>query len=352
MNKILKIGDYEISKGSRTYVIAEMSGNHNMDYDRAIKIIQAAKESGADAVKLQTYTADTITLDSDNPCFRIHHGTLWDGTTLHRLYQEAYTPWEWQPRLQEKAKELGIELFSSPFDFSSVDFLENMKVPAYKVASFEITDIPLIRNIASRGKPIIISTGIATISDIELALKTCKEVGNEDIILLKCCSAYPSPYEDINLNTMVNMADTFDCIVGLSDHTLGDTVAIASVAMGAKIIEKHLTLSRKDGGVDADFSMEPDEFKLMVDHIRVAEKAIGTVSYDLTDKQLSARQFSRSLFITKDMKVGEVLTEKNMRSIRPANGLHTKYYEELLGRKVAKDVKAGTPLSWDIIENR
>ena len=350
MEKKIIINNHEISEQSHTYIIAEMSGNHNMDYDRAVKILYAAKESGADAIKLQTYTADTITLDSDASYFRVADGTLWDGETLHSLYEKAYTPWEWQPKLQEIANNIGIDFFSSPFDFTSVEFLENMKIPAYKVASFEITDIPLIRKIAGTGKPIIISTGIATLSDIELALKTCKEVGNNKVILLKCCSAYPSPYEDINLKTMVNMANTFDCIVGLSDHTMGDAVAVASVALGAKIIEKHLTLSRKDGGVDAEFSMEPSEFKEMVDNIRIVEKALGNVSYDLTQKQISGRRFSRSLFISNDMKAGDILNDMNMKSVRPANGLHTKYYNELLGKRIKKDAKAGTPMDWGLID--
>ena len=332
------------------YIIAEMSGNHNLDYERAVSIIKAAKESGANAIKIQTYTADTITLDCDEPCFQISQGTLWDGKTLHRLYEDAYTPWEWQPELQKVANEIGLDFFSSPFDFSSVDFLEKMNVPAYKIASFEITDIPLIRKVARLGKPVIISTGIATLADIELAVKTCKDEGNNSIVLLKCCSAYPTPYEDINLRTMVNLRDTFDCVVGLSDHTMGDTVAVASVAMGAKVVEKHLTLSRADGGVDSAFSMEPEEFKQMVEHIRIVEKAIGQVTYELTDKQKGEREHARSLFIAKDMKAGETLDSTNMRSVRPANGLHTKYYDELLGKRIKRDVKLGTPLSWDLID--
>ena len=350
MNHSIKIGNKEINANSQTYIIAEMSGNHNMDYNRAVKIVEAAAEAGADAIKLQTYTADTITLNSDAPCFQITQGTLWDGTTLHKLYEEAYTPWDWQPKLKELANSLGMDCFSSPFDFTSVDFLEKMDVPAYKIASFEITDIPLIKKVASTGKPVIISTGIATIEDIELALKTCKEAGNENVILLKCSSAYPAPCESINLNTMVDMADKFGCIMGLSDHTMGSVVSIAAVAMGAKVIEKHLTLARADGGVDAAFSMEPQEFKEMVEGIRNVEKAKGAVSYDLTDKQKSQRTFSRSLFIAADIKAGEILTPENLRSVRPANGLHTKYYEELLGRKVVRDCKYGEPMSWDMVE--
>lgn len=349
MNECIHIGGHPISMDDPTYVIAEMSGNHNMDFNRAVKILEAAKDAGADAIKLQTYTADTITLDCDDECFQITQGTLWDGTTLHKLYEKAYTPWEWQPKLQKMATDMGLDFFSSPFDFSSVDFLQNMNVPAYKIASFEITDIPLIRKVAKIGKPVIISTGIAMLADIELAVNTCKAEGNNQIILLKCVSAYPTPYEDINLRTMVNLADTFDCIVGLSDHTMGDTVAVASVAMGAKVVEKHLTLSRADGGVDSAFSMEPQEFKHMVESIRIVEKAMGKVTYELTEKQKREREHARSLFIAQDMKAGEVLNESNMRSVRPANGLHTKYYDELLGKRVNRDVKLGTPLSWDII---
>jgi pseudaminic acid synthase len=350
VNHEIKIGNRVLNKDSQTYIIAEMSGNHNMDYNRAVKIVEAAKEAGADAIKLQTYTADTITLNSDAPCFQITQGTLWDGTTLHKLYEEAYTPWDWQPKLKELANSLGMDCFSSPFDFTSVDFLEKMDVSAYKIASFEITDVPLIKKVASTGKPVIISTGIATVEDIELAIKTCKDAGNENVILLKCSSAYPAPYESINLNTMVDMADKFGCIMGLSDHTMGSAVSIAAVAMGAKVIEKHLTLARTDGGVDAAFSMEPQEFKEMVEGIRNVEKAKGIVSYDLTDKQKSQRTFSRSLFIAADIKAGEVLTPENLRSVRPANGLHTKYYEELLGRKVVRDCKYGEPMSWDMVE--
>lgn len=350
MKQEITIGEKKIGLKYPTYIIAEMSGNHNMDFDRAVKIMEAAKVSGADAIKVQTYTADTITLNCDDPCFQITQGTLWDGTTLYKLYEKAFTPWEWQPKLKKIANEMGLDFFSSPFDTTSVDFLEAMDVPAYKIASFEITDIPLIRKVAKLGKPIIFSTGIAKLADIELALDTCKEAGNNNIILLKCCSAYPTPYEDINLRTMVSMRDTFDCIVGLSDHTMGGTVAGASVALGGKIVEKHLTLRREDGGVDSAFSMEPAEFKQMVDDIRIIEKALGTVTYELTDKQKAEREHSRSLFVAEDMKKGEVFTEKNLRSVRPGCGLHTKYYENLLGKKVSCDVRMGTPMSWDLVQ--
>lgn len=350
MNKSININKKTIGNDSPTYVIAEMSGNHNMDFNRAVKIMEAAKKSGADAIKIQTYTADTITLNCDNQYFQITQGTLWDGRTLHKLYEEAYTPWEWQPELKKIANEMGLDFFSSPFDFTSVDFLEKMDVPAYKIASFEITDIPLVRKVAGLGKPVIISTGIAKLADIELALETCRETGNEDVILLKCCSEYPTPYEDINLRTMQSMAQAFDCIVGLSDHTMGSAVATASVALGGKVVEKHLTLSRADGGVDSAFSMEPEELKKMVDDIRNVEKAMGRVTYDLTDKQLAEREHSRSLFIAQDMKAGDQFTPENLRSVRPGFGLHTKYYEQLLGKKVTRDVSMGTPMAWELVE--
>ena len=350
MNKEIKIGSHIISKDTPAFIVAEMSANHNMDYNRAVEIMRAAKEAGADAVKIQTYTADTITLDSDAPCFQITQGTLWDGITLHKLYQTAYTPWEWQAKLKETAEDMGLEFFSSPFDFSSVDFLEGLQVPAYKVASFEITDIPLIRKIAGLGKPIIMATGVAGLSDIELAVRTCKEAGNEDVILLKCTSAYPTPYGDVNLRTMPSMGETFDCITGLSDHTMGGAVAGAAVALGAKMVEKHLTLRRADGGPDSAFSMEPEEFKAMVDNIRIIEQSLGKVTYELTPGQAKEREHSRSLFIARDMKAGEVFTPENLRSVSPANGLHTVYYEELLGKKAAADVKAGTPMSWGLVD--
>ena len=352
MEKKIRIGNHVISEDSPAFVVAEMSANHNMDYGRAVAILEAAREAGADAVKIQTYTADTITLNCDDPCFQITQGTLWDGTTLYKLYQTAYTPWEWQPKLMEKARELGLEFFSSPFDLSSVDFLEEMGVPAYKVASFEITDIPLLKKIARTGKPVIIATGIARLADIELALETCRQEGNEKVILLKCTSSYPAPYEDINLRTIPSMRDTCDCLTGLSDHSMGSAVAGAAVALGARMVEKHLTLRRADGGADAAFSMEPAEFAGMVDDIRKIELALGKVTYDLTPKQAREREHSRSLFVARDMKAGEVFTPENLRSVRPANGLHTKYYEELLGKRIARDAKLGTPMSWDLVDFR
>jgi len=350
MDRTLTIGSHTVGVNHPTYVIAEMSANHNGDKERAFEIIDAAAEAGADAIKLQTYTADTITIDCDNKYFQITQGTLWDGTTLHKLYEQAYTPWEWQPELKQYAESLGLDCFSSPFDPTAVDFMESMDMPAYKVASFEITDIPLIRKIAALGKPVIISTGIAGLADIELAVDTCHAAGNYQVALLKCTSEYPAPYEDINLRTIPNIAETFGVVSGLSDHTMGAEIAIASVALGGRIVEKHLTLSRADGGADSAFSMEPTEFKAMVEGIRHVEAALGKVTYELTPKRLKNREFSRSLFVVEDIAAGERLTEENVRSIRPGYGMHTKHYEEVLGRSARIDLKKGTPLSWDVIE--
>lgn len=350
MNKEIKIGSRIISETSPVFIVAEISGNHNQDYDRAIEIIHAAKEAGADAVKLQTYTPGSITIDCDDPCFQINEGTIWDGMTLHKLYQQAYTPWEWQPKLKEEANNLGMECFSSPFDFTSVDFLENMNVPAYKIASYEINDIPLIRKIARLHKPVIFATGIAYLEDIERALSVCREEGNEDIILLKCVSSYPTPYEAINLNVIPTLAKTFGCLVGISDHTMGTIVSASSIALGVKMVEKHLTLRRSDGGPDSAFSMEPEEFAQMVKDIRIMEKALGSSEYRLTDTQKLEHGGSRSLFVVKDIAAGEALTPENIRSIRPGDGLHTMYYEEVLGKKAKTSLRKGTPLKWELIE--
>lgn len=349
MNKNISISNRKIGDNEPVFIIAELSGNHNQSYERAVELIQSAKRSGVDAIKLQTYTPDTITIDCDNKYFQINQETIWDGTTLHKLYQTAYTPWEWQPKLKKIAEDLGLICFSSPFDLTSIDFLEKMNVPAYKIASFEINDIPFIKKVASKGKPIIISTGVAYMSDISEALNTCIEEGNNQVILLKCASSYPTPYEDININTIPNMKDTFNCIVGLSDHTLGNEVVLGAVALGAKVIEKHMTLRRADGGPDSAFSMEPEEFKIMVDGIRNLERALGTVTYDLTYKQKKSREHSRSLFVVEDVKAGQIFTEKNVRSIRPAFGMHTKYYYDVLGKKAKVDIEKGTPLEWDLI---
>ena len=349
MNKIINIDGRKVGEGQRTFVIAEMSANHLQNYDRAVEIIKKAKWAGADAIKLQTYTPDTITIDCDNEYFQIKQGTIWDGTTLHKLYETAYTPWDWQPKLKKIAEEEGLVFFSSPFDFTAVDFLEEMDVPAYKIASFEMNDIPFIEYIASKGKPVIMSTGISRMGDIQDALDACKRMGNNDVILLKCTSAYPSPAEEINLNTIPNMKETFDISVGLSDHSLGSCISVAAIAKGACVIEKHMTLKRSEGGPDAAFSMEPEEFKEMIDNIRTVEKALGTVTYDLTEKQRNERQHSRSLFVVEDIKEGEVFTSNNIRSIRPGFGIETRYITEVIGKKAKNNIKKGTPMSWDLI---
>jgi len=335
---------------SPVLIIAELSANHNQNFEIAIKTINAAKEAGADAVKLQTYTADTITIDSDKEYFQMKHGTIWDGTTLYKLYQQAFTPWEWQPKLKEYAEQLGLICFSSPFDKTAVDFLEKMNVPAYKVASFEISDIPLIEYIASKGKPVIISTGIATLADIEEAVNACRRVGNNDIALLNCTSSYPAPVEEANLLTIPHLRDTFNVVPGLSDHTMGSSVAIAGVALGARIIEKHFILDRNMDGPDSTFSMEPGEFKQMVIAIRDVEKALGKINYKLSPKIKKNRIFSRSLFIIKDVKSGDAITEENVRSIRPGYGLHPRYYDQILRKKFRKDFEKGTPLMWNQFE--
>lgn len=349
MKNVIDIDGIKIGEGKRTFIIAEMSANHMQDYDRAVEIIKKAKWAGADAIKLQTYTPDTITIDCDNEYFQIKQGTIWDGTTLHKLYQTAYMPWEWQRKLKQIAEEEGLVFFSSPFDFTSVDFLEEINVPAYKVASFEINDIPFIEYIASKGKPILISTGIAKLGDIQEAVKACERMGNEQVAILKCTSAYPAAVDEINLNTIPNIKETFSTIVGLSDHTLGTAVSVGAVAIGASIIEKHMTLRRNDGGADSKFSMEPEEFKEMVDNIRIVEKALGTISYDLNEKQSKSREHSRSAFIVQDIKAGEIFTEKNIRSIRPGFGIETKYIKDILGRTASGNISKGTPMSWDLI---
>jgi len=349
--KSIKINDKLISNESKTFIIAEISANHNHNIDIAKTMIREAKKAGADAVKLQTYTADTITLDCDNEYFQIKQGTIWDGTTLHKLYKEAYTPWEWHKELIDVAKHENIICFSSPFDKSAVDFLEELDVPAYKVASFEITDIPLIEYIAQKGKPVIISTGIATIQEIQDAVEACKRFGNEQIIVLKCTSAYPAKLEEMNLNTIPNISNTFDVITGLSDHTLGITVPIGAVAIGAKVIEKHFILDRSMGGPDAAFSLNIDEFTEMVKSIRDIEKALGKVNYKLSDKSLKNREFSRSLFICEDVKIGDTITEKNVRSIRPGYGMKPKYLESIIGKKFKEDYKKGTPMNWELIKS-
>lgn len=346
----LIIGDKKIGENHPAFIIAELSANHMNDFDIAVKTIEAMAECGADAVKFQTFTPDTITLDCDNEYFQIKQGTVWDGQVLYDLYDDAYMPWDWQPKLKKIAEDLGLIVFSSPFDKTSVDFLEYMDVPAYKIASFEINDIPLIEYVASKGKPVIISTGIANLEDIELAIKTCLDVGNEKISLLKCTSSYPAPLDEINLKTIPDMIEKFDCVIGLSDHTLGGEVSSAAVALGAKIIEKHFILDRNMGGPDSEFSMEPQEFKQMVDSIRNVEKALGEINYELSEKSKLNREFSRSLFVAENIKKGNVITEENVRSVRPNFGLHTKYLKDILGKKTNQDLEKGTPFKLDYVD--
>jgi len=344
----IEINGRRIAKGHPTYIIAEMSANHNQDFEKAVRIIEAAKKAGADAVKLQTYTPDTITIDCDNEYFRIQ-GTIWAGKNLYQLYGEAFTPWEWQPKLKEVADKLKLDIFSTPFDSSAVDFLEKMNVPAYKVASFENVDIPLLEKIARTGKPIIMSTGMATLGEIDEAVRTIRQAMNNQLVLLKCTSAYPAPPEEVNLKTINHLSEAFDIPTGLSDHTMGSAVAVGAVTLGACIVEKHFTLSRKDPGPDSAFSMEPHEFKTMVEDIRTIEKALGKISYDITEKQRESRAFRRSLFAVEDVQAGEEFAQTNVRSIRPGNGLHTRYLTKIIGKKAAANISRGTPLSWELL---
>jgi len=341
---------FEINSKTNVFIIAELSANHGGSIDIAIETIKAAKRSGANAIKLQTYTADTITIDSENPDFVIKD-TIWSGRKLHDLYKEAYTPWEWHETLFKIAEEEGLVCFSSPFDKTAVDFLEKLNAPAYKIASFEITDIPLIEYVASKGKPIIISTGIADIEDIELAVNACRKVDNNQIALLKCTSSYPAPIDEANMCMVKDLAERFNVISGLSDHTMGATVAIVATVLGAKIIEKHFILDRSIGGPDASFSMNEIEFTKMVKSVREAESALGVVDYKLTTKQQKGKDFARSLYIVEDILEGEFITEKNVRSIRPGFGLHPKYYYDILNKRVIRDVYKGTRFTMDLINN-
>ena len=349
MSLYIEIGKRRIGQGCPVYVIAEMSANHNGDFDQAVRILHAAKEAGADAVKLQTSTPDTLTIQCDTSEFQITGGTLWDGKTLYDLYVGACMPWEWQPKLKEIANDLGLDLFSTAFDPTAVDFLEEMGVPVHKVASFEIVDIPLIEKMARTGKPLIISTGMATLAEIDEAVSAAKGAGASQIALLKCNSAYPAPLEEMNLRTIPHMAEGFGLPVGLSDHTLGIAAPVAAVALGACIIEKHFTLSRDFPGPDSAFSIEPHELKAMVEAVRAAEKTLGKVYYGVSEKEAKSRVFRRSLFAVKDVKAGEVFTEDNVRSIRPGHGLPPKFLKEVVGKKASCDIKRGTPLSWSHI---
>ena len=342
------IGDRNIGCGRPVYVVAEMSANHGQDFEKAVSIVQAAAKAGADAVKLQTYTADTMTLDCDNPYFRIT-GTIWEGRTLYDLYNEAFTPWEWQPKLKVIANEIGLDFFSTPFDETAVDFLEEMNVPAYKVASFEIVDIPLLKRIGLTGKPVIMSTGMATLAEIEEAVDTMRGAGCKELALLKCTSAYPAPSEDMNLRTIAHLAEAFDLPVGLSDHTEGIAVPVAAVALGACLVEKHFTLSRACPGPDTPFSLEPHEFRSMVEAVRTTEKALGRVAYGITEREREGSRLKRSLFVVKDMKAAEAFSKDNIRSIRPGHGLHPRYFGEIIGKRASRDIEAGTPLSRELV---
>jgi pseudaminic acid synthase len=344
----IQIGSRRIGTGLPVYVIAELSANHNQSFQTAVELVHAAKQCGADAVKLQTYTPDTMTIASDRPEFRIH-GTIWDGRTLHDLYAQAFTPWDWQPKLKKIAEDLGMEMFSTAFDATAVDFLESMHVPAHKIASFELVDIPLIQKIARTGKPMIISTGMASLEEIEEAVEAAREAGAKQIALLKCTSAYPAPAEEMNLRTIPEIARRFHVPVGLSDHTLGIAVPVTAVALGACIIEKHLTLSRSVPGPDSAFSLEPQEFKVMVETVRIAEKSLGAAKFAASAGEESSKLFRRSLFVVEDMKAGEEFTVSNVRSIRPGNGLHPRHLSEVLGRRAAGEIKRGTPLCWEFV---
>ncbi len=345
----IRLNERLVGPDHPVYVVAEMSANHGGSLDTATKILDEAKRAGADAVKVQTYTPDTLTIECDNEFFRIGKGTLWEGRTLYDLYVEAFTPWEWLPALKAAADRLGLDLFSSPFDATAVDLLEGVGVPAYKIASFELVDLPLIRRVAKTGKPLLMSVGMATLSEIEEAVRTARESGATEIALLKCTSAYPAPPEEMNLRAIPHLADGFGVPVGLSDHTLGVAVPIAGVAMGACIIEKHLTLSRAHPGPDSAFSLEPHEFKIMVEAIRVAEKALGSIAYGESAEEAKSRVFRRSLFVIEDMESGDEFTEQNVRSIRPGHGLHTRYLTQVLGRHASRDIPRGTPLAWNLI---
>jgi len=345
----MKINNTKIGDNHPTYIIAELSGNHNQDKTNALKLIKEAHKCGANAIKLQTYTADTITIDCSSKYFQVQDG-LWKGRTLYELYSKAYTPWEWTKELKDYANSLGMDLFSSPFDVSSVNFLEKLDMPAYKIASPEITDHILIKKIAQTGKPVIISSGMASKGELEEAINLLRENGTNEICMLKCTSAYPAEPEDANLMTIPNMISSFDVIGGLSDHTLGIEVPIASICLGARVIEKHFTLSRDNGGVDEAFSLTPLEFKQMVDSIRIVEKTLGKITYAGVNKEKSSKKFRRSLFVVKDIKKGEKFTEDNIKSIRPSNGLHTKHYEEILDKTARTDIEFGTPLGWNLID--
>lgn len=350
MSPNFKIGAREIGIGKPSYIIAELSANHNKSLQIALDSIAAAKEAGADAVKLQTYTPDTLTINCDNEHFRIKGGTLWDGKTLYDLYGEAYMPWEWHAQLIQKAQEINIDIFSTPYDKTALDFLENLNMPVYKIASFEMVDIPLIKLIASKQKPIIMSTGMSTMAEIEEAVEAIRSQGNNQIALLKCTSAYPAPIHEMNLLGIKELRERFNVVVGLSDHTLGSEIASLSIALGGCIIEKHFTLARKNGGADSSFSLEPNELKEMIEKVRNAEKALGKITFGENEKEKNSKIFRRSLFVVQDVKKGEAFSADNIRSIRPGAGLAPKHYDALIGKKASQDIVRGTPLSLNLID--
>jgi len=351
MNRI-RVGGRWVGDGEKTFVVAEVSANHNQRLDRALEIIRAAHDCGADAIKIQTYTPDTMTIDCNREWFVVPGNTPWQGKTLYGLYGEAHTPWDWHGPLQAEAKRLGMEFFSTPFDATAVNFLERLGVPAYKVASFELVDIPLLEKIAGTGRPVIVSTGMATRAEIREAVDTLRRAGAKETVLLKCTSGYPASPADMNLRTIPDMAREFGSLAGLSDHSLGSAAAVAAVALGAVLVEKHFTLRRADGGPDSSFSMEPAEFKTMVADIRLVEQALGRVNYEPTASERTSLVFRRSLFVVADVKRGEPFTPANVRAIRPGQGLHTRHLKEILGRKAACDIARGTPLSWDLVSNQ
>jgi N-acetylneuraminate synthase len=345
----IEINGRRISPAEPVFIVAEISANHGQKFEQSVQLIKAAKEAGADAVKFQTYTPDTITIKDKGTDFLISGGTLWDGRTLYDLYSDAYMPWEWQPELKKAVEEMGLIFFSTAFDSTAVDFLEEIGVPVHKVASPEIVDIPLIENMARTGKPLIISTGMATLGEIEEAVHAARSAGACQIALLKCTSAYPAPPEEMNLRTIPHLSETFNLPAGLSDHTQGINVPVAAVALGACIIEKHFTLSRTVPGPDSAFSLEPHEFKAMVDAVRITEKALGKIHYGLCELESKSKIFRRSLYVVKDIHAGEVFTETNIRSLRPALGLHPRHWKDVIGRRAASDIPAGTPLHWSLV---
>jgi pseudaminic acid synthase len=347
-SRCIEIGNSGIGAGQPVYFVAEMSANHNRDLEQAIRIVDAAKDAGANAIKLQMYTPDTLTIDCGSPHFQIQ-GTPWSGQTLYDLYSQACMPWDWYPRLKEAADDLEMDLFATAFDGTAVEFLEEMGAPAFKIASFEIVDLPLLRMVARTGKPIILSTGMATLAEIDEAVRTVRASGCDQLALMKCTSAYPSQPEDMNLRAISHLADTYNLPVGLSDHTTELATPIAAVCLGASLVEKHLTLSRSEPGPDSAFSLEPHEFERMVEEVRKAESAVGEVCYGVGDREAGSRVFRRSLFVVKDVKLGEPYSRDNVRSIRPGNGLHTRYLADVIGRRAVRDVRRGTPLSWDLV---